>query len=116
MGTALAFKAQYARAREVGYHKLADELLDIADDATNDFVERQNREGDTVKVFDAEHVQRSRLRVEARKWLLSKALPKVYGDKLELGGSIGLKHEGLLDKVAQLEAGVHPQKWTRSGR
>jgi hypothetical protein len=55
---------------------MADELLEIADDATNDFVERQNKDGHTSKVFDAEHVQRSRLRVEARKWLLSKALPK----------------------------------------
>jgi hypothetical protein len=29
---------------------------------------------------------RSRLRVESRKWLLSKALPKVYGDKQSVEG------------------------------
>jgi hypothetical protein len=36
--------------------------------------------------FDAEHVQRSRLRLDTRKWLLSKALPKVYGDKVQSDG------------------------------
>ena len=58
------FSTQYARAREVGYMKMADDLLDIADDASDDY-------------------QRSRLRVDARKWLLSKALPKIFGDKLQ---------------------------------
>jgi hypothetical protein len=31
-------------------------------------------------------VARDRLRTDSRKWLLSKALPKVYGDKLAVGG------------------------------
>jgi hypothetical protein len=75
------FSAQYARAREVGYEKMADELLEIADDGTNDFIERSKESGDTYKVVDQEHIARSRLRVETRKWLLSKALPKVYGEK-----------------------------------
>ena len=80
------FAEQYARAREVGYHALADEILDIADDGTNDFVERKNKDGSTSVVFDAEQVQRSKLRVDARKWLLSKMLPKQYGDKVAVGG------------------------------
>ncbi len=64
------FSPQYARAREVGYHKMADDGLDIAD----------------ASETDAGQVARDRLRVEYRKWLLSKALPKVYGDKLAIGG------------------------------
>lgn len=76
------FATHYARARERGYLRLADELLEIADDGTNDWVERQNKDGSTQTVFDAEHYQRSRLRVDTRKWLLSKMLPKVYGDKI----------------------------------
>lgn len=78
------FYAKYARAREVGYHRLADELIEIADDGTNDWVQRR---GDTV--LDSDHVQRSRLRVDTRKWLLSKALPKIYGDKLQHTGPDG---------------------------
>ena len=35
-----------------------------------------------------EAVQRSRLRVDARKWLMSKLMPKKYGEKLELGGDL----------------------------
>jgi hypothetical protein len=35
------FAQQYARAREVGYHLMVDELLEIADDCTNDYMERR---------------------------------------------------------------------------
>jgi hypothetical protein len=76
------FAEQYARARLVGYHTMADELIEIADDGTNDYVEKERSDGSKAIAFDAEHVQRSRLRVDTRKWLLSKALPKIYGDKL----------------------------------
>lgn len=81
-----AFSPRYARAREVGYHKMADDLLDIVDDGTNDFVVRE-RDGGQVTVVDHEHIQRSRLRAETRKWLLSKALPKLYGDKVDVAHS-----------------------------
>ena len=77
------FAPNYTRAREIGYQKIADELLDIADDSRNDYVERLKDDGTTFTAFDYEHVKRSQLRVDTRKWLLSKCLPKVYGDKLE---------------------------------
>lgn len=60
-----AFSDQYARAREIGYRCMADELIEIADD-------------------DAADPARGRLRIDTRKWLLSKALPKIYGDKITL--------------------------------
>lgn len=78
------FASQYARAREIGYHRMADEVLGIADDGRNDWIEREQG-----KSANTEHIQRSRLRFDARRWLLSKALPKIYGDKLELGGPDG---------------------------
>lgn len=76
------FSAQYARAREIGYQAMADELLEVADDGRNDWMERQGEDDKSAYVLNGEHVQRSRLRVDTRKWLLSKALPKVYGDKV----------------------------------
>ena len=75
------FFAQYAKAREIGYHSMADETLEIADSAANDWMER-NGEGDAGWQVNGEHIQRSRLRIDTRKWLLSKALPKIYGDKV----------------------------------
>lgn len=83
------FSAPYARAREIGYQAMADEIIEIADNATNDWMERQSRDGKERLVLNSEHVQRSKLRVDARKWLLSKALPKLYGDKVEHSGPEG---------------------------
>lgn len=94
------FSAQYTKAREVGYHAMADELMDIADNGSNDWMERRGSE-DAGWVANGEHIQRSRLRVDARKWMLSKVLPKVYGDKqtLEHTGADGgpIKTQSTLD-------------------
>lgn len=77
------FRDQYARAKEVQAELMADEILRIADDGTNDYVQRQS--GNSVRfAFRGEHVQRSKLRIDARKWLLSKMLPKKYGHKIEI--------------------------------
>ena len=76
------FSARYAQAREIGYQSMADDLIEIADDGTNDWMERRGDDGGESYAINGEHVQRSKLRVDARKWLLSKALPKVYGDKI----------------------------------
>lgn len=82
------FKGKFDEARILQAEGLADELMEIADDGTNDYVERV-RDGKTETAFDAEHVARSRLRVDTRKWYLSKVLPKVYGDKLQHTGEGG---------------------------
>lgn len=84
-----AFRERYARAREAQADALFDEMLDIADDGTNDWMERKREDGTTDEVLNHEHVQRSKLRIEARKWMASKLRPKVYGDKLDLTSSDG---------------------------
>lgn len=71
------FREQYARAREAQADTLADEILDIADDGSNDFM------GEDEK-YNGDAVQRSKLRVDARKWLAAKMLPKKYGDKIDV--------------------------------
>ena len=89
--TAPGFGEQYARARSLGLEVMAEEILEIADDARNDWMERQTGDGHTVTVPDQELIARSRLRVDSRKWLLSKLRPEKYGDRtaLELGGPGG---------------------------
>lgn len=88
------FSAQYARARDVGLDAVADELLEISDDATNDWMERNGSDSEGWAV-NGEALGRSRLRVDTRKWLLSKMAPKKYGDRVALdhSGGITLTHE-----------------------
>lgn len=72
-----AFLPQYARACEDRAETILDEAFDIADDGTNDCHETE----DGVYV-DKDHIQRSKLRVEFRKWTLEKLAPKRYGAKV----------------------------------
>lgn len=81
------FGDNYARARHVMALGWADELMHIADDRSKDFV--VNEEGKMVPDYDT--IARSRLRIDTRKWILAKMLPKVYGDKImtEITGKDG---------------------------
>lgn len=76
------FLDQYARAREVQADSFADDIITIADDSQYD--QAYDESGKLVN--NMEHIQRDRLRVDARKWLAGKLRPKKYGDKLEVGG------------------------------
>lgn len=79
-----------ARAREDGFDVIASECLEIADDATNDWMEKHDSEGNNIGwQLNGEHVQRSKLRVETRLKLLAKWDPKRYGDRLDLGNADG---------------------------
>lgn len=78
-----SFFHQYARAREIQAEIMFDEILEISDDSTNDWETRQFGK-DKVKVENREATGRSRLRVDTRKWYLSKVLPKKYGEKLDV--------------------------------
>ena len=75
-----SFFKQYARAKDTQAEQMFDELLEIADDGSNDYTEDE----DGAMVVNYENIQRSRLRVDTRKWYLSKVLPKKFGDKLDL--------------------------------
>lgn len=77
------FLDQYARAKEESADAMSEEILDIADDGTNDWM-TVNRGRETVEVPNNEVLQRSRLRVDTRKWIMSKMKPKKYGDKLDM--------------------------------
>jgi hypothetical protein len=65
------FADRYRRAKELSYTKLFDELIELADDA--------NIPADQKRIM-----------VDTRKWALAKALPKIYGDRLEVESKGGL--------------------------
>lgn len=86
------FLHQYTRAREAQADFLAEEIIQIADDGANDLM--TITKGDkSYEVENKEVTNRSRLRVDARKWIASKLKPKKYGDKLDLshGGELSIK-------------------------
>lgn len=85
------FIDQYQRAMDIRADVLFDEIIEIADDARNDWMEKETKNG-TITVLDTEHVQRSKLRCDARYWMLARMKPKKYGDKtaVEHSGAIGL--------------------------
>jgi len=76
------FQQQYTRAREAQADALFEQILDIADDGRNDTT--IDEEGN--KRTDHDVIARSRLRVDARKWMAGKLRPKRYGERLELAG------------------------------
>jgi hypothetical protein len=81
-----SFSDQYARAREVQADCLFDDILEIADDGRNDsYVDDEGR----VRT-DHDVIARSKLRVDARKWMAAKLRPRVYGEKLAIGGAADL--------------------------
>jgi hypothetical protein len=78
------FRARYWRAREIGYLAMADEIIAIADDGRNDWMDRQAVQAGEAPATDPESVARSRLRITARCWLLSKMLPRLFGNRLSV--------------------------------
>ena len=84
-----SLRDQYARAREAQAEVIAEDILTIADEectmvkADKHGSRDDDGDGNTEVVFDSTAVQRNRLRVDARKWLLSKMAPKKYGDKIQ---------------------------------
>lgn len=85
------FLHQYARAREEQADFLAEEILEIADDGSNDLMTITKGDA-SYETENKEVTNRSKLRVEARKWIASKLKPKKYSDKVDLNhaGQIAL--------------------------
>lgn len=69
--------AEYARARDDLIERIASEIIDLSDSEVG--VQPDGRR-------DWAEVQKQRLQVDTRKWLLSKLAPKKYGDKIEVSG------------------------------
>lgn len=79
-----AFRTQYAAAREDLLEHWADQILEISDDTTNDTHTTVYEDGNERTSPNTEWISRSKLRVDSRKWLMSKLAPKKYGDHLKI--------------------------------
>ena len=81
------FSEKYARARQDQAQLLADEIVEISDEREYVSIPTKNGSYDAI---DRGATERNRLRLDARKWVASKLLPKKYGDKpIQVGGIDG---------------------------
>lgn len=84
------FSNQYARAKEESADAMAEDVLEIADNEVEqplivDGLPMQV-DGKLVMVKDNVSVQHAKLRVDTRKWLMSKMKPKKYGERVAVAG------------------------------
>jgi len=101
------FSNKYARAKEWQADLLAEEILEIADDKSDDITYQKCGE-ELVKIENREFINRSRLRIDSRKWLASKLKPQKYGEKqsIEHSGEIEitkLTDEQRRERIEQLK-------------
>lgn len=94
------FADRYTSAREAQAEFMAAEIIEISDDGSRDY--KPGPEGQYVP--DQDHIQRSKLRVESRKWIAAKLKPKVYGDRqqIDLTGSLVISEMSEEDLMAEL--------------
>ena len=93
------FLELYTRAREDQADTLADEMIDIADNASGPVMVDGIpllRDGKPVMMTDAISINHARLRVDTRKWIASKLKPKKYGDTSNVDVKLGT---GLANKI-----------------
>ncbi len=106
------FSDLYARAKRLQIEVIIDEILEIADDTSNDSV--INGE-DGKLTIDHEHINRSRLKIDTRKWLAAKLCPRLYGDKnerLTLKFPIDINASSLLPMSAEVFRALANQEIT----
>jgi len=71
----LDFRAMYEKAIESRADRLAEEILELADESMP-----SGLEGAQASAW----VQQKRLQVDARKWVAAKLKPKVYGERIDV--------------------------------
>lgn len=79
-----AFREMYYYARRVQAELLVDEIFEIADDTSKDWKPVYDKDGEEIgEKPDNEAIQRSRVRIDTRKWFAAKMVPRIYGEKVE---------------------------------
>lgn len=95
-------RQQYARAMEVRSEAMFEEILEISNEANADI---DITDDGKIRVV-GEAVQRSRLKIDARKWMLGKMNPKKYGDKVDITSD----GEKVNTTIINLGSGVKPSE------
>jgi hypothetical protein len=78
----IELEKSYNYAREIRADVLFEEIIDIADTTEDGVITTEKATGIEVRTGDMEGHRR--LKIDARKWVVSKMLPKKYGEKLDI--------------------------------
>ena len=104
-----AFSEQYSLAREAQSEMFMDEVVEIADDDSEDYRELGDGEGPRVAV-NHEHISRSKIRIETRLKVVEKFAAKRYGPKADTNVNVTVgtrplpeQDEALLAEYAKAE-------------
>jgi hypothetical protein len=72
------FLELYTRARQAQAWKWSEDIIEISDDISKDYC--QDETGNWRP--DHDHINRAKLRVESRRWFVSRVLPRIFGDNV----------------------------------
>lgn len=81
------FRQQYTRARELQQELSGDDIMDIADNSTDDvmYLTADDESGESGRaVIKHSAIARAKLQIDTRKWVMSKLAPKKYGDSTQI--------------------------------
>ena len=104
------FREMYIAATKARAEAMAEDILHISDDikgnpliVNGDVV--RNEKGEIVYQMDGPSVNQARLRVDTRKWLMSKVMPAKYGVDKEDKSITDLAREVMIEVVKASDPG-----------
>lgn len=103
------FREMYYYARRVQAELLVDEVIEIADSNTHDWEKVYNKDGELIDLKpNNEAIQRSRVRIDTRKWIASKMIPRMYGDNKHIDHDVTGDLKQLMEKATNNDSGLPP--------
>jgi len=101
------FREMYYYSRRVQAEVRIDEIFEIADDTSKDWVKKFDKDGNFLEMVpDNEAIQRSRVRIDTRKWYAARLVPRIYGDKKEIDLDVTGDLAELLKAAANQDTGL----------
>lgn len=101
------FSDLYAQAKRQQIEAIVDDILVIADDTSTDTLIKTNKDGEEYECSNNEWINRSRLRVDTRKWLAAKLAPRLYGE------NVGVRE--LYEEIAELKKELESKGVNKNG-
>jgi len=77
------FKQMWEDARFTAMERMADEMIEIVDDDSNDVIQGTDKHGNEVEISNPSAVRRAETRVKSRQWLMERLHSKQFGNKIQ---------------------------------
>lgn len=105
---ASSFKA----SRMIAMENMADEIIEISDDANNDVLFITDKKGEQQEVSNPSAVRRAEVKIRARQWLMSKLHSDQFGDKplVTVEQNIQVNHVAVLDAARKRTEGADERR------